>query len=514
MERRRYDSLERMFRTRLNNVEPSDDWAKPPRLAFEQALKEVGRKKRKRRLFILIPLFGLLAIIGFTVVYNLLDNRIEKIEDVLENKETIHPIAINNEVVKDGELPFRQGDDSQSIQSTPAIAERELTNAERVDSSVHDAKSLSAPSKNFGGQSLNENTQSQLIFSPVSDLREESTGSGVLNNPSTNAIVLGGKHKESFDATEEVNVLDQLVSEKLNLFPTEIAALPIVNIDPFDLIPREFFPHQMRISGLYSIPTKKSKLALFVLAGNNLSRFSMNNVNSSQFSLTKYDNRYLGYAFDVGLSYSLSNRIDLQFISGFQKIVNQSLFEHNFAYDESNEYVDAQGELHYDMIMNVESPLESIAERRIFSLGDFDLSNGDLIMNNTDITESLHVLSLATELSYNVFSKGAFNLAFNSGIGFSQIIKSKEQLSVEMLHKDDKMTSMNIVHDDLRKLNSNYFSARLGLEVDLELGKRFSILGRTSYLRSLSSLREITGLNSTETFLVQWSTGIGIKYQL
>ena len=502
MGKNQYTELDKLFRSKLGEENlSSGDWNEPTDDMFLAAMESVNKqdelpRKKKRAIwpFFLIPFIALLSI----SIWNLMEvgalkstiNNMQSNDQMIGANESnadteIASIATGNEQKENQEIASTKiaGAKSQ-FKNAKAKATKKSTIAEPIVLNENNKEIKKTGSAPVSGPSIVPPSNNES-FLPVSN------GASIFNN----AIPISGAANTDLSKSYGANNQGTTINKLLGFsFIPQLGGL--LNITERNAIELGINPTAFKAA---EDKSKKRAIALYAFLDLNLNTLRMSGLESNEFSLTAYDNSYLGYNLGIGALQELNERFAINYSIAYNRVTNKSLYENEMMFDKNQLSYDMQGDMWYALDMEVETPTGSFTLREDVSMTNPSMEHNDMMNQSTDILQLFNFISIGVQPRVNVLTSSKFNLFAEAGMNANYLLHFCQNIDMKMYHDDDMMMAKAMIDDSnatLNTLNRLSMSASLGLGVEYKFGEHIFSSFKVGGSRSLSSIRQHT--NSTD----------------
>ena len=526
----KYDDLDKLFQSRLSSDKTdSNDWNTPPAFVFDNAMDQVDADKKRKRGAFWIWFLGaalLLSIVGI-VIYNFVS--IQKINQSLADTEQTELTKKESITTNTNQIT------TQSLSASKIVTEKQLNKVSTTNTvdnqmeglakskaSVNKASIQSAtiqkttPTKTTSQNITNNSSSHQngQINTKKADVNQSfvntATGSGtamstVLTNTikpvstseiNNNDIV--NVNKEELTTRQSTTVIEKIQSLSNGLLALDQDILPISSAFYFQAQPGE--------------SQSNNVLTFNAFGGILMSSFSMTNLVDSPFSLTGYEDYQRGYFVGIGANKNINDRLFALLDVAYNRVNNLSEYQEQMSYDKENETMDAFGNNMYTTDYTIESTMGRFSGDVDIPIGVMDFSDGQLIENNTAITQRFDIISSNLGLGYTVLRKSNLELAFIGSIGANYILNLEEDMDTEIFIEDMMMKNKSIMNTSLQKSNRIYGSINGGIRLQYRVNNRFGLSLNAGLERAITTMRKCATDKEPATYINNRKLSLSANY--
>ena len=456
-----------------------EEWSTPPDFVFDKAMKQLDKKREDRTIFMfkrsLKFLLAFVVLGVFVLQYVSIQNtkkQLDVISTQLNHKDNVEDSDMESSALLVNEDTAEESTvvNSETTEVVLPTNHRSVSNPSYSGVSKVLFPSATSVNSTFADQNLGQIFSKSTMTQPVS-------------NVSNNMASVMTKR-------------DHLLA---------VNSLPLIGSHML-LAERSFDP---ALSVEHINTPKKDRFSLGVFATQNFSSFAMNGrLSSDNITLTEYDNNYVGYGVEINAAYDLGSKFSLNLRPSYQYIRNQSRMKESGSMDFDNVIVDGMGDLHYQTMMNMESPVGSNMQEIMFRVSD-SMTEDSSMESEVLVNQRFHVIGLNLNLRYDLFSSEKIAMYSTAGFGYNRIFKVDNQYSAQVMVDNVVAYTGDMTVEHLEECNMSYTSYNFGLGLDVLNGTdgKLSVFG--NYQRSLSSIRASISPAQASTYLEQFVFGLG-----
>ena len=482
MDKNKYDDLDKLFRSRLRNVEQaSNGWNIPPTSVLNDALDSVNNKRKSRKKH--LGFYLLLGFLSVGLVYLTISN-FRKIDDLNATIVDLQKTQ-QNLLTKENSQPKPSGH----------IEGNEIENQNIPDhqQSSHVIANVTIPSENPRNLTSHYSPNTQRIDD---------------NMPS-----VGGNHIEILNKDFGFALANNYVISPQNG--------RFISIDKLPPLKTEFFSisyHHLSPSLVTDLPVvEKKKLerpfSIYAFMGYQLSSFKMTNMSNTSFSLTGYDDYFSGYHLGFGMNYDVSKKLNLQTRIFTSRVNNANLYKDNIRYKKNNETVGSNGNISYNTDYSVQSPMGRYSDHLTMNIGTAKIDQDEILNNNTDISQVFNIVSMSIGIGYNFYQFGDFSIGLNGGIGGNYILNMTENMDTKIFYKGLMMAEKIAVNNSFDHSNRYFLSLYGNIGLTYQFSDKLAFTLNSGVDHTLSSLRKSNGPTDQKTYLNNIRFALSIAYQ-
>jgi len=515
MGKNQYTELDKLFRSKLGEDKlSSGDWNEPTDDIFLAAMEKVNKpaevsRKKKRTIwpFFLIPFFALLSIsVWNSIEVDSLKSTINEMQE--ENISKGEQIGLNQAVNRSENTTLV----SSAVMGADALSGNEnLQTKEKNELASRTASFTPAKSKNIKTNHFST-TKRATAQSTVTTIEHNNGGSQLIPpSQSSNSSFLHGDGLNSkrfvplststderqgsmVSSTGNMATINKLLG--LSLLPQYGGLLNIKDRALIDLNQNPFAIANAKTE------SQSKGLAFYAFMDLNLNSLRMSGLQSGEFSLTEYDKSYLGYNIGVGALQDINKRFGISYNLAYRHVMNKSFYTQEMAYNEDKTKEGLDGQLLYELDMDVETPIGAFTLREDVSMADATMADQDMMLNTTDIKQTFNFLSLGVHPRVNVLSTQRFNLFAEAGLNVNYLLGFCQNLDLKMYYGSDMVMNPVPMEDhNMATLNRISLAGSLGLGVEYNFGEHVFSSFKLGGSRSLNSIRQTNNTDAVETFI-------------
>jgi opacity protein-like surface antigen len=497
----KYDDLDNLFRSRLTNESPSkSEWNVPPDSILEQVQNQLSKSNRKKRKTIFLWIFAALffiSLIGFQLHTSLKVDRLS--QAINYDKKQI----IESNIAEEKNVSEIKSRNSSDLETGISKSETHLA---QEKSNLAGIGTMGGIELQSSKAKLNENSSEKNVSNLI---KGERSSDGIMENTK----IFNGNNDLLKDmvsisnAESQKNVIAD--SERLNY---SFVKLPLLGIREF-VYARDKEPVYFKVDESNEEHLLKRKFEGYVFSTLTMSSFRMTNIENNDFSLTKYDNNYLGYQLGAGLKINLIKNLQLNSSLSWSRLNNKSLFKDDMAYKLANESLNAQGEKMYDTNLNVESPMGSFSAEVRFGVADQQIEENDLLNNTTEINQHFNLINLSLGLDYTFLNSGKFQLLISSGLTGNYLYELNQEMDTKVVFTDKILMDNSFTSNNMDEIDPYFLSiyGNLGMRFNMSERLYFQLSG--GWENALGALRTTKSASPSSTFLNHVKSQVHIAYR-
>ncbi len=477
------DNLEKYFQKHFNKKVNPQEWNTPSEEVWSRAINEINKEEKRKKPLLWLWAFSIVLAILMTgtivYVYILRTN--------IGNLQKIHRAQTNGPQKKN---VF----DSQSINYQRALDPDNAPLEKNPDI-------------------VNENTSlSQIDFSEFIDDSNSNTKRSALKNQvinyykKSNNIQKNIPHKKTIEyASNPIHSYEQGLHPNNDVNVRQLSSKFLTQIKPLSIQP--ILPPSPNIFDRKVSPGN----IIFISGGATwASSPSMGNPVGPYESM--YGNEKLMPAYHLGLDYHKSINLHWRFILGlrYKMIHLWSMSTLQARYDKNSEYINEQNQAESLLSLAIPSSLGMLNTKlRLIRPANMTIENGALIDATVELNQNIYMLSFPLGIIYHK----PFNSKFSWNAGFGAtgnlMVSSKNTISPEMSHKDQKLeiNSSSIDNNELR----HFLSIFVVLGIDYTPNDRFIFGLHTQYDSNITPYFESPKIK-TRFQEIDWSLKLGYKF--
>lgn len=452
------DKLIKEIKEKFEISEINLGWNHPPEDIFDNAIKEVTRKKRDRRRRGFIWIFSLTGIFIVGVIGLYISSP--------SAGQGIHKAAAIQEVIVDNldsPLDFEKDHHSHSATVRDIKSRSDVQFASgTVDSNrTSDNEQKAATSDNGKGYHLDNSavldkgSQDKTVFVNRGSLNRsgESDLVAPLNiyNPVLLVMALPSQTVFLKEGKEDMLMIDKTV---------------------------EFLEES-------DLPAQKE---WYIGYGRNYSSIHMESNVPSEYSLIGYDQRYEGFEISSGISIPIANRLRINNFISFQKRNNQSVFEQVETRSSKNFSSGTNGMMVYEMNQQM-TPFGMVHSNIKMEMDQKDMT--DVMLNKTSINQDLYFASFGTELEYSLANSRIWGFSVSTGLSFNHLLSVNTDTHFFMYdEKHEEMGDIQYAENTLSQPANDFLGFSVGAKLERRFSNNKSLFVRLSHHSSLTNLLE------------------------
>jgi hypothetical protein len=457
MDNKKYDDLDKLFRSRLKNEEILDqNWNKPPQSVFDGAISVLDKEERKRRRRLLWWIIPVVILLGFTA---LTINQLNKINH-LEN--TIAALQSSDDLRSENPRSTAELTPAQSIteQKNTEISNIQNSKNKKAEKQKQINSNQSSPQKTSSKNSLSKQRMNSTI-SATNTKRDE-----VKAARATKQVEAVNPGEEALDSDPQLLSAD-LIRKDRNTDPLPGSILVIEGSA------KEFPSYGVEILQKKQEQSCQPKtFQFYALGGVNASTIKMTNIGNPDFRLTGYERYYADWFTGLGFEYSFHPKWSLLLEASYNRMHVQSTYEHDIVYDKSLEYIDNQGNVNYESNYEVATVMGRQSSAFSIDLGEKNIADHAELQNLALIDNSFSTLSLGLGTQYQLFCHKNWSLDMGVGLQYNYLLQLNEQMESSIYHENGLMFRESIVVEPMDKANQSFWS----LSGNMRLGYQFNDL--------------------------------------
>ena len=511
MGKNQYTEIDKLFRSKLGEDKlSSGPWNEPTDDIFQAAMEKVNDKgpKKKRRGIWPFFLVGFLGLLGFTS-WNALkvDALATTISEMKKEESRLPTTKINNTEV----ISIASANDHKRETSANEITNKKLGKS-KVETKTSMVGSVAPVQQKAKSTTYNRSSNDQAIVPPGNYIKE--IGAGKAASASNTALILIGETGEEQEKIVESNnkqVSRNSIDENrlsVNLIPGLIGLL---NVE--DRIP---FTSAFKTSAFNndSFAENKSGFTFYAYLDLNLNKLRMAGLEPVGYSLTKYDQAYLGYDFGLGALQSINEKFTINYNLGFRRVLNNSLFANEMMYDESKLSVNSDGEMVYDLMMELQTPVGAINQVQSFTVLGGGLQDQAMMQQSTDIKQYFKFISLGVQPRLNVWSSDRLSLFAEAGMSVNYLLAFCQDIDMKMYYHNEMMMHDQMEDHSMNSLNRLSVAATAGLGLEYSFGDHIFSSFKVGSSRSLNSIRHQENTSDeVRTFIDNFGVSLSAGYK-
>ncbi len=477
------NNIDKFFKSKLEQASgTAHDWNTPPLSVLDKALDQIPVQQKPRRFpFVWLSFLGvgILAVSIFTFSNRSTEETLEASQIVQQIEPKVTPEkTVPAEVVT---APIQRPDANQKSKKQTTIKQA-ATQAKLIQHT----------------QNQNVKTE-ELTFNPVTAPRPSGLKSTTAGRSTTSIATVKSTSIPPLDkATNnfvKLNFLNHYVTNNLETEP---------------LLPHPNFT----LENLDSGNSKDNTLAFQLHAGINLSTIRMKNVGDPDFSLTEYNNYYIGNFTSLSASKAISSKLALSADVGYVTTRNSSKLTQEHTFNQALISEVGNNETLYSPELAIASPVTSTQNQTDFRFQDVSIDHGSKMEQESHIDITTHFLRLGLNANLNLIQKGAFTANGKIGLGSLIPIQANQDVTTEIYY-DDAMIMQSPQEAIALKsaMRKHHLTTSIGINLAYQANDRTSLLFTTQYERGLTSLRVESGASAIKTYQDILSIGLGGQYR-
>ena len=513
------DGLDELMRSRLLNDQPAPNkWNVPPDHLFEEAMRALPPRKKRRRYFLWLPLLFGIALAAYYVLrtedkINRLHTELTELKDQKAIDETSNELALDQsklQVESKNTATLKTADNRPTRSpNNPIVGESVTGLAQALDlekgrtkngtdlkqaASINKSSNYPVYQVDVGAPVRNVQTQADEYHARLNDDGQAqnhrptelaSTHPPIINNAASNEAI-----EQLF-----VSVIPLLALHQIS------GSFDAINIQaPTPVIQKD----NARISRKWTVR---------VFAGPNFSHFKMKAMEQTAFSLSGYDENQIGLRVGVGSSYKLNDKLSLVGTVDFTRHNNKSYFQDIMRYQKNAEVVENDGRRFYTSDVIIESPMHTMKEKAKFEVEEDEIQDNDIIKNKTRIEQNINIISAGLGLNYRLVEINKVSLGLGVGARMLHLQKMKDQWNMELYHQDKMMIRKEEVGSSLEDVNRNVLATYGAVIISYPLSDRLAIGARGEYEYAWNSMRKSMNSSEPTTYLRSWDLSLGMHYR-
>lgn len=506
MGKNQYTDLDKLFQSKLGEDRiASGEWNEPTDDMFFAAMEKVNEpvpSKKRRRIW---PFFfvGFIMLLGLTT-WNLF--RVDELTSVINELQ----------------------DETNSFSTS------KITTKENVSGLAAEAASDMSEQTHLSGKQIvsaeNEGFIKNNVTSRINNKVKSELVDNVVPTSSYNNILPPTYTKSSVVSTSapifnQSFAFNNIQDEQIDLVAKE-AQSSSNNVSAFSLMPglngllpvnnRQQINLGIEASDFIQDENKITKraVAYYAFMDLNLNKLRMSGLEALDYTLSNYDKAYLGYDLGIGALQTINNRLSINYELGFSRVKINSLFANEMKYDESNVHQGMNGELVYDLLMDVQTPTGSINQMQSLTFIRGNIQDQDLMQQNIDIKQFYKFISLGVQPRIDMWSKNRLSVFAEAGLNLNYLVSFCQDLNTEMYYQNQMMMQNEIEDHSMGNLNRMTIAASAGLGLEYTFGEHlFSsfVLGSS---RSLNSIRQTgNGTDDVRTYIDNLGVSLSAGYK-
>ncbi len=534
------NKLDRFLRRLLNDTSEDQNWNVPDDAIFEKAMRTVvNEKKKKRKTWLLIPLFLLSGLVVNEYLHNrqikMLEGKINHLEDSLsvasQNEDAITSALLNNQ---GGESTpstiFSNG--SQHIQATPS--------GDAIPSSTESNLNIAIPTSPLSSTAGNtskvrtiQNTQTKPNpIAPETDpsfLQAQSLTSPIAR-PANALSTLPVPEKTITDDPSGNNTTNPLTDENGkagDVAPKALSGItsadhwmtaPIPSLDVKGLVVETNLPLVLHVTpdneqGLVQLnPPSNSVMRYGLLVGTNQSWLTMKNIPLNEDAyLHDYENSHPGTSLYGFVNKSISSKFSWQTGLSYQVYQNRSILESQFLFDSDHIVQAPNGDAMYQTQLDLINPLGDYTAPLEFRVTD-QMEEEDVLEEYTTIEQTLQSVMMDLQVRGTILTVKNLRISLGTGLGLAYRSGLKNTFNVSTYHNNILQKTQTEAPDHLTNVRRWYAQWLGNINLEYHLTNRFGFILATQYNRGLTSIRHTPNTTGPLTFVHAFSVSAGLTH--
>lgn len=254
-------------------------------------------------------------------------------------------------------------------------------------------------------------------------------------------------------------------------------------------------------------------LAAYAFFDLNLNTIRMSGMEPASFSLTGYDESYLGYEFGLGLIQDISRKWSINYTASYRHVMNKSHYESEFIFEEENLMMDLNGDLEYQLFSQLQTPTGAYINNQDLLFAE-EMEDETMMDHAADIKLIFDFVSVGAKSRFNLFSSEQFMVFAEAGLNVNFLVHFCQSIDSDFYYENKMMMSNHVDDYSMTKLNRLSFTTSLGLRLEYNLGDRFFSALKLGSSRSLNSIKKLDVNNdNTRTYIDNLGLSLAAGYR-